>query len=60
MNHSCFAEISMEGKELMLSMLNKDPNQRPSCEQVINHIWFQQRISDVSMMPFIESADITE
>ena len=31
-------------KDLMIKMLNYDPEQRPSLEEIINHPWFNIKI----------------
>ena len=34
--------VSQEGKELLLKMLNKDPNERPSASECLKHKWFTE------------------
>lgn len=41
-----WTRISSEAKDLIKMMLLKDPEKRPSCEEVLNHSWFRNRDSD--------------
>ncbi|OMJ84533.1 hypothetical protein SteCoe_14340 [Stentor coeruleus] len=41
-NNSGFASISLQAKNLIKSILVLDPNQRPSCEQLLENPWFYE------------------
>lgn len=38
-----WAMISDEVKDLIRMGLSKDPNERPSCQQMLDHAWFKQQ-----------------
>jgi len=39
-------EVSNEAKELLKSLLMKNPNERPTASEVLKHSWFSDVISD--------------
>ena len=38
-------ELSDEFKDLMIKMLNYDPEKRPSYSEIIEHPWFNKKIN---------------
>jgi serine/threonine protein kinase len=53
MNDPCFAEISTQGKDLMQQMIIKNPEHRPSADEILKHDWFKIRDSTISNVPFL-------
>ena len=41
-------------------MINKDPLQRPSANQILEHSWFKIRESNLSKTPFLAASDAAE
>jgi serine/threonine protein kinase len=45
-SHRPLAHISADGKDLLLSLLDPQPDQRPSSAEALEHRWLQQHMQD--------------
>ena len=41
-------------------MINKNPDQRPSADEVLKHDWFKIRVSHMTNIPFLAASDQQE
>jgi serine/threonine protein kinase len=55
--YSVWNDIGMVAKDLVSKMLRKDPNKRPSAEQVLAHMWFTQ-LNDSSNNNILSTQDL--
>lgn len=45
-DNQVWKRVSSEAKDILLKLLSKDPRQRPSAEQALNHPWFICKVND--------------
>jgi serine/threonine protein kinase len=43
-----FDNVSEEAKKLITAMLNDDPKQRPTIEEIVNHPWYDFSFSRIT------------